>query len=261
MRLTLRQGLGNNAGVAVAPQAGPADDIELRVRLGERMRGLRLERGFRLADLAALSGLSEPYLSRLEHGQRWPSVQVLLQFSNIYGVDPSTLLWGPAAPPFMATHRATAVWRGREESGSGVMAAGTIRVGYDRASRLALEDEAAPETSGSPEAQLGMAVAGSFSMALARQLEAAGFEPHRVETEAEVQLAASVSGHSITEIRLACEVDAPGIEERALQEIGQITKRMCVVGRALLAVPLALQIRLTVPAARPSGAARKRRQQ
>ncbi len=245
--------------MASAAPAGPAEDVELRARLGERMRGLRLERGLRLADLAALSRLSEPYLSRLEHGQRWPSVQVLLSLANIYGVDPSTLLWGPAAPPFTATHRAEASWEGREESGSGVMAAGSVRVAFDRASRRALEVDAPPSASGSPEAQLGMAVAGSFSMALARQLEAAGFAPRRIETEAEVQLAVSVSGHSITEIRLACEVDGAGIEERALQEIGQITKRICVVGRALLAVPLALQIRLAAPAARPAGATRRRR--
>ena len=229
-----------------------ADDVELRARLGERMRGLRLESGFRLADLAALSGLSEPYLSRLEHGQRWPSVQVLVNLAAIYGVEPATLLTSPAAPPFEATHRATASWKGSEETGSGLMAAGSVRVSFDRASRLGLEREPADGAEGSPEAQLGMAIAGSFSMSLARQLEAAGFEPRRIETEAEVQLAVSVSGHSITEIRLECEVDAPAVPERTLNEIAQLTKRTCVVGRALLAIPLALRVR----AVRPRGAKR-----
>lgn len=244
--------------VTAAAQPDPTDDVELRARLGERMRGLRLERGLRLADLAALSGLSEPHLSRLEHGQRWPSLQVLIHLATIYGVEPSTLLWGPAAPPFTASHRAEATWEGREESGGGVMTAGSVRVAYDRASRLALEVDRA-DGSGSPEAQLGMAVAGSFSMALARQLEARGFEPRRIETAAEVQLAASVSGHSITEIRLVCEVDAPGVPERTLEEIGQLTKRICVVGRALLAVPLGLQIRLAGPRRRRTAATRRRR--
>jgi osmotically inducible protein OsmC len=230
--------------MTAAVQSPPSDDPEFRARLGERMRGLRLERGLRLADLAALSGVSEPHLSRLENGQRWPSVQVLLNLSNIYGVDVTTLLWGPAAPPFIATHRAAAVWSGREETGSGLMRAGELQVAYTRASRLALE-EAARDADGSPEAQLGMAVAGSFAMALARQLDAAGFQPSRVETEAEVQLAASVSGHAITEIHLTCDVDAAGLDEQTLQEIAQITKRMCVVGRALLAVPLAVHARLS----------------
>lgn len=246
------------AAVAAAEHADPSDDVELRARLGERMRGLRLERGLRLADLAALSGLSEPHLSRLVHGQRWPSLQVLIHLADIYGVEPSTLLWGPAAPPFVASHRAEASWSGREESGSGVMTAGSVRVAYDRASRLVLEEDAVPDTSGSPEAQLAMAIAGSFSMALARQLEAAGFEPRRVDTVAEVQLAASASGHSITEIRLVCDVDAPGVPERTLEEIAQLTKRICVVGRALLAVPLGLQIRLAGPARRRSGGARRK---
>lgn len=227
------------------------DDGELRARLGERMRGLRLERGLRLVDLSALSGLSGAHLSRLEHGQRWLSVQVLLKLSDIYGIEPSTLLWGPAAPPFVATHRAEAVWEGREEFGAGIMVSGAVRVTYDRASRLGLEEERVPPTNGSPEAQLAMAAAGSFSMALARQLEFAGFECSTIATEAEVELVASANGHSIAEIRLSCDVDAPGIEEHALQEIGQITKRMCVVGRALLAVPLLLRIRLATVTAVP----------
>jgi len=184
---------------------------------------------------------------------------VLLSLAAIYGVDPSTLLLGAAAPPFTATHRADAFWEGREESGRGEMTAGSVRVAYDRASRLALEVDDRAATSGSPEAQLGMAVAGSFSMALARQLDAAGFEPRKVETEAEVQLAASVSGHAIAEIHLACAVDAPGIEESALNEIAQITTRTCVVGRALLAVPIVLQVRLVEPRSRPARRTAKKR--
>jgi osmotically inducible protein OsmC len=244
--------------MAAAVQPQPSDDVEFRARLGERMRGLRLERGLRLADLAAISGVSEPHLSRLENGQRWPSVQVLLNLSNIYGVDVTTLLWGPAAPPFIATHRATAVWSGREETGSGLMRAGDFRVTYTRASRLALE-EAARAANGSPEAQLGMAAAGSFAMALARQLDAGGFEPSSVETVAEVQLAASVSGHAIKEIHLTCEVDAAGLDEQTLLEIAQVTKRMCVIGRALLAVPVAVQVRLSGKGSTLRESRRKRR--
>jgi osmotically inducible protein OsmC len=228
---------------------GPGDghdptSPEVLARVGERIRGLRLERGLRLADVAALSGLSEPHLSRLEHGQRWPSLQVLLTLASIFGVEPSALLGGPGAAAFAASHESAATWDGREASGAGVMAGPSLEVPYDRASRLALDEDRTPAPKGSPEELIGAAFAGSFSMALARQLESAGYESRRIETAAEVQLAASATGHAIAEIRLRCHADGIGIDEPTLQQIAQLTVRMCVVGRALLGVSVTLETHL-----------------
>jgi lipoyl-dependent peroxiredoxin len=230
--------------------AGHAYSVGERVlrpaRVGERIRGLRLERGLRLADVAALSGVSEPHLSRLEHGQRWPSVPVLLHLANIFDVDPALLLAGFDAPAFTVSHHSATTWRGREATGSGVMSGVSARIRYDRASRLSL-DEDKNETAGgngSPEALLGMAFAGSFSMALARHLEAAGFEPRMIHTAAEVHLQASARGHAISEIWLRCEAEVPDIPERTFGEVAQLTKRVCVVGRALLGVHVTLDAQL-----------------
>ena len=222
----------------------------MRARLGEQIRGLRLEQGLRLADVAALSGLSEPHLSRLEHGQRWPSLPVLLSLSRIYGVDASVLLWGPAAPPLIATHEASARWDGSEVAGKGVMTGRSGRVPFDRESRLAMTDDSSngkpkrKAKTGSPEELVGMALAGSYSMALARQLESAGYEPRSVDTSAEVQLAVSAAGHAISEIRLRAVADVGGIDAATLDGIAQTTKRMCVVGRALVGVSVTLDARL-----------------
>jgi osmotically inducible protein OsmC len=223
--------------------------------LSVRVRALRLERGLRLADVARLSGLSEAHISRVEQGERWPSVQVLLTLARVYGVDPSLLLARPEQDEMTKRRRSAATWRGTEAEGAGVMLTRSIRVHYDRASRLALEQ--GDSSLGSPEELIGMAYAGCFSMSLARQLEAAGFEPQTIDTSADVCLSVSAEGNSISEIRLSCEADVPRIEPARFREIAEITKRICVVGRALLAVPVAMDARLTNRGAKRKKGARR----
>ncbi|HUA33083.1 MAG TPA: XRE family transcriptional regulator [Candidatus Binataceae bacterium] len=52
--------------------------------LGERLGRLRSGRGWTLAELANRSGLSKPYLSRLESGVRQPSLGALLTLARVY---------------------------------------------------------------------------------------------------------------------------------------------------------------------------------
>src|SRR5262249_17244595 len=103
------------------------------------------------------------------------------------------------------------------------------------------------ETRGSPEELIATALAGCFSMSLADRLGLAGFEPHRIETRAEILLALTTDGVSITEIRLDCDGAVEGIDQERLDEIAQITKRTWVVSPALMAVPVTLNVRLVPP--------------
>lgn len=217
-------------------------------RMAEQIRRLRLDRGFRLVDLAALTGLSEAHLYRLERGERWPSIPVLLALANVYQVEPSVLLAGPTRPDRVALHRAGATWDGSEETGSGTMVNHAVTVRYDRKRRLTSTSspQGAEAASGSPEELIGMAYAGCFSMSLSQQLAAAGFEPRRIDTSAEVHLGVSAARVGITEIRLSCDVDVDQIDNARFQEIAQLTKQTCVIGRALMAVPLTLTARLLV---------------
>lgn len=66
------------------------DDIDLRV--SERLRELRSERGITLSVLAEQTGISAPHLSRLEKGERQPSIGALLQLARVYGVSVSQLV-------------------------------------------------------------------------------------------------------------------------------------------------------------------------
>ena len=59
--------------------------------IGGRMRALRRERGWTLEDLAERTGLSRAYLSRLEGGERQPSLSVLSEVAHAYGISFSSL--------------------------------------------------------------------------------------------------------------------------------------------------------------------------
>lgn len=76
------------------PKQAIAFESEL-TRLGLRLRALRGERGWTLDDLAARTSLSAPYLSRVEAGERQPSLAVLLRISQAHGVALSALFEQP----------------------------------------------------------------------------------------------------------------------------------------------------------------------
>ena len=59
--------------------------------VGSRLRVMRRERGWRLEDLAERTGLSKAYLSRLESGERQPSLTALFGVARAYGVSFSAL--------------------------------------------------------------------------------------------------------------------------------------------------------------------------
>ncbi len=59
--------------------------------VGSRLRSMRRERGWRLEDLAERTGLSKAYLSRLESGERQPSLTALFGVARAYGISFSAL--------------------------------------------------------------------------------------------------------------------------------------------------------------------------
>ncbi|GAA1781787.1 helix-turn-helix domain-containing protein [Streptomonospora arabica] len=63
--------------------------------VGPRLRALRRERGITLADLAAVTGVSESTLSRLESGQRRATLELLLPLARTYNVPLDDLVGAP----------------------------------------------------------------------------------------------------------------------------------------------------------------------
>ncbi len=86
--------------------------------VGAQLRRLRTERGLTLVELAASTGISTSTMSRLENGQRRPTLELLLPILGLIsgllltlvwaivygvaGVDPATSDWALAAPALVA---------------------------------------------------------------------------------------------------------------------------------------------------------------
>src|SRR6478735_6626876 len=71
------------------------DDEGVLAAVGPRLRQLRLERDTTLTDLAAETGISISTLSRLESGQRKPTLELLLPLARAYDVPIDELVGAP----------------------------------------------------------------------------------------------------------------------------------------------------------------------
>jgi len=77
---------------AVDPTAAIAAALD---RVGPRLKQLRTQRGVTLTALAEATGISKSTLSRLESGQRRPSLELLLPLAGAYGVPLDELVGAP----------------------------------------------------------------------------------------------------------------------------------------------------------------------
>ncbi|WNM31614.1 XRE family transcriptional regulator [Streptomyces sp. Li-HN-5-11] len=84
------------------PSAGPAENLPA---VAPQLRALRRRAALTLEAAARAAGLSPAHLSRLETGQRQPSLPVLLTLARVYGTTVAALL-GETAPDRDAIVRA-----------------------------------------------------------------------------------------------------------------------------------------------------------
>jgi transcriptional regulator with XRE-family HTH domain len=75
----------------------PVDDEldDVLGAIGPRLRALRTQRGATLAQLAAQTGISVSTLSRLESGERRPSLELLLPLARVHDVPLDELVGAP----------------------------------------------------------------------------------------------------------------------------------------------------------------------
>lgn len=73
--------------MTITPILGRMDEDQAAARLGLRIRGIRTARGQTLADLAAVTGLTESFLSRLERGRTGVTLETLRKVTNAWGMD------------------------------------------------------------------------------------------------------------------------------------------------------------------------------
>ncbi len=95
---------------------GESQDMDEALSVfGPRLRELRAGRGWTLAELAERSGLSKPFLSRLEAADRQPSIAAVLTLAKVFGVSVGALLdpvVEPAAEPCLVVRGGGAKPRG-----------------------------------------------------------------------------------------------------------------------------------------------------
>jgi transcriptional regulator with XRE-family HTH domain len=93
------------------------DGVSVDREIGSQVRALRAQRGMRLEDLSARSGVSRAMLSRIERGESSPTAQLLNRVCAGLGVTLSSLFASAEQPPSPLRRRRDQVpWR---DPGSG----------------------------------------------------------------------------------------------------------------------------------------------
>jgi transcriptional regulator with XRE-family HTH domain len=77
------------------PAKSGADDEQVLTAVGPRLRALRGRRGTTLAALSSATGISVSTLSRLESGQRRPTLELLLPLARAHEVPLDELVGAP----------------------------------------------------------------------------------------------------------------------------------------------------------------------
>ena len=126
--------------------------------------------------------------------------------------------------------KANAVWRGDGRNGAGAL---TTQSGVlsDRAYGFKTRFEEEPGTN--PEELIAAAHAGCFSMALAFELQRAGFTADEIRTEAAVTLEPEGEGFKISRSALTLRAKVPGLEAAQFAKFARSAETGCPVSKVL----------------------------
>ena len=136
--------------------------------------------------------------------------------------------------------KASAVWRGTGKDGNGDLTSGS---GVLSSTPYSFKTRFQDERGTNPEELIAAAHAGCFTMALAFQLQNAGFTPTELRTEAAVSLDPDGSGFRISRSALTLDADVPGIDRPKFDELAGEAERNCPVSK-LLNAEITLQANL-----------------
>ncbi len=128
--------------------------------------------------------------------------------------------------------KAQAVWHGTGKDGTGDLTTGSGVMSHTPYS-FKTRFEGEPGTN--PEELIAAAHAGCFTMALAFQLQAAGFNPTELTTEAAVSLDPDGSGFKISKSALTLKASIPGIDKAKFDELAANAEKGCPVSKLLKA--------------------------
>jgi len=126
--------------------------------------------------------------------------------------------------------KAKAVWRGTGRAGTGQLSTDSgVLAETPYSFRTRFEDEKGTN----PEELIAAAHAGCFTMALAFQLQGAGFTPTELITEAAVSLEPEGQGFRITRSALTLRANVPKLDEAAFAKMAGEAEKNCPVSKVL----------------------------
>jgi osmotically inducible protein OsmC len=124
--------------------------------------------------------------------------------------------------------KAHAVWTGTGKDGQGNL---TTDSGVLAATPYSFKTRFENEKGTNPEELLAAAHAGCFTMALAFQLQAAGFAATEMTTEAAVSLVPDGGGFKIEKSALTLKATIPGIDKAKFDELAAAAEKGCPVSK------------------------------
>jgi lipoyl-dependent peroxiredoxin len=128
--------------------------------------------------------------------------------------------------------KAKAVWRGTGKDGTGAL---TSDSGVLANTPYSFKTRFENEKGTNPEELIAAAHAGCFTMALAFQLQAAGFTPTELNTEAAVTLEPEGQGFRISRSALTLRASVPNIDLTKFAELAGNAEKGCPVSKVLKA--------------------------
>ena len=125
---------------------------------------------------------------------------------------------------------ASAIWSGDLKSGHGALAthSGILK---DTPYSFATRFESQPGTN--PEELIAAAHAGCFTMALAFQLQGAGFTPTELATDAAVSLDPEGQGFRISRSALTLRANVPNLDQATFFRLAGEAEKNCPVSKVL----------------------------
>lgn len=128
---------------------------------------------------------------------------------------------------------ATSVWKGSGKEGQGHLStqSGVFRE-LPYSFKLRFKNEEGKEGT-NPEELIAAAHAGCFNMALAVELEKAGYTPSELRTEASVFLEQQEGGFGVTKSVLKLTAQVPNINEEEFNKVANGAKENCPISKLL----------------------------
>jgi osmotically inducible protein OsmC len=131
-------------------------------------------------------------------------------------------------PPMI--RKATATWRGTGREGNGKLSTDS---GVLAETPYSFKTRFENEKGTNPEELIAAAHAGCFTMALAFQLQRAGYTPTELSTEAAVSLDPEGQGFRISRSALTLRATVPGLDEAVFAQMASDAEKNCPVSKVL----------------------------